>query len=64
MPVAKKANLKEATKMLTPIITGDKVKLTRQITALQEELKRSELPEKDRQIFEETLKAYREALGN
>lgn len=48
--------------MLQPIITRDKVKLTRQIEALEAELKRDDLPEKDRHIFGETLEVYREAL--
>lgn len=50
--------------MLTPIVSNNKAKLTRQIKALEEELKRNNLPEKDRAIFTETLKVYQEALGN
>lgn len=50
--------------MLTPIVTEGKAKLRKRIEALEAELKRDDLPEKDRRIFTKTVQVYREILSD
>lgn len=48
--------------MLTVTTTKDKIKLAKQIEALKEVLE-TDIPDKDRQIFSDTIKMFEEALN-